>query len=326
MRDPVVDVKLHDLGIDHDQLHFVGRRLVQNAHDDRVDADRLAGTRRAGDEQVRHPGDIRHDCLAAQISADGKRELALGIPEFLGFQDIPQGDDGGVPVGHFDPDGGFPGDRRLDPDIDRRQAELDVIGKAYDLAHLDALFGLKLISCDGRSLADIGDRNIDAECPERLLKAVRRLLQFPVRLGGVGPCALLHQVKGRKTVFAVLPAPALSAHGGPAGRLIFLFAPVPVDFDIPELFFRDGFRSFFRHPVAPPGVRIRLPRDLVLRGRLLRSLYGCPRSTPRSRGGSALFSRSRIPLFSGIRTSLRVHRVERRYSARIRQIRPVQFL
>ena len=54
VRDVFVHPELEPLGVDHDQPHVVGRRAVEDAREHRVDADRLAGAGRAGDEQVRH--------------------------------------------------------------------------------------------------------------------------------------------------------------------------------------------------------------------------------------------------------------------------------
>ena len=54
VRDVLVHPELEPLGVDHDHPHIVRRRAVEDAREHAVDADRLAGAGRAGDEQVRH--------------------------------------------------------------------------------------------------------------------------------------------------------------------------------------------------------------------------------------------------------------------------------
>ena len=62
VRDVLVHPELEALRIDHDHPHVVGRRAVEDAGQHAVDADRLAGAGRSGDQQVRHRrevGDVR---------------------------------------------------------------------------------------------------------------------------------------------------------------------------------------------------------------------------------------------------------------------------
>ena len=54
MRDALVDRELEHLRVDHDEPHVLGRGLVEQAQDHRVQRDRLARARRAGDQEVRH--------------------------------------------------------------------------------------------------------------------------------------------------------------------------------------------------------------------------------------------------------------------------------
>ena len=61
VRDPVVDLQFHYLRVDHQHLHLIRFGFEENAHDQRVDADRFAGACGAGDQQMRHLLDISHD-------------------------------------------------------------------------------------------------------------------------------------------------------------------------------------------------------------------------------------------------------------------------
>ena len=185
-------------------------------------------------------------------------------------------------IGHFDTDGRLSGYRRLDTDIHRRETEFDVVGKIHDLADLDALFGLKLIPCDGGSLADIGDRHIDAESPQGLLKSESGLLEFPVRLSVVSGLSFLEKLERRETVLAVLLASGLTAGHCSSRAAVFVIAAVSVNFDTLQVLVSDRF-----------------PRL-----RLIRFLPGCNCSSDwRRRSGSVLLNRKRcFPVF-GLRES-----------------------
>ena len=52
----------------------------------------------------------------------------------------------------------------------RQQVELDVVGQGHDLADLNTLFRVQLISGDSRPAADIGNCNTDAEVSQGLLQ------------------------------------------------------------------------------------------------------------------------------------------------------------
>ena len=58
VRDALVDRELEHLRVDHDHPDVLGRRVVEQRGDHRVDRDRLARAGGAGDEQVRHAREI----------------------------------------------------------------------------------------------------------------------------------------------------------------------------------------------------------------------------------------------------------------------------
>ena len=75
VRDVLVHPELEPLRVDHDQPHIVGRRAVEDAREHRVDADRLAGAGRAGDQQVRHRREVGDVRLAVDRLAERQRQL-----------------------------------------------------------------------------------------------------------------------------------------------------------------------------------------------------------------------------------------------------------
>ena len=78
MRQRVVDLHLDDLRIDHDEAQILRREPVEDAGDDRVDADAFARAGGAGDEPVRHRGEIGDDRLAVDVLAERDRDFRLG--------------------------------------------------------------------------------------------------------------------------------------------------------------------------------------------------------------------------------------------------------
>ena len=78
VRNVLVHPELQPLRIDHDQPHIVGRGAVEDAREHRVQADRLAGAGRAGDQQVRHRRQVGDERLAVDGLAERQRELRRG--------------------------------------------------------------------------------------------------------------------------------------------------------------------------------------------------------------------------------------------------------
>ncbi len=74
VRDVLVHAEFEPLRVDHDEAHFVGRGAEEDAADHRVDADRLAGAGRAGDEQVRHGRQVADERLAVNRLAERHRQ------------------------------------------------------------------------------------------------------------------------------------------------------------------------------------------------------------------------------------------------------------
>jgi hypothetical protein len=80
VRDALVVVELDLLGVDEHELHLVRRGLQQDAREHPVDARRLAGAGGAGDEQVRHLGEVGADGLAGDVLARARRSAATSRP------------------------------------------------------------------------------------------------------------------------------------------------------------------------------------------------------------------------------------------------------
>ena len=76
---PVVLAHLDLLGVDQDQAHLLGRGAHQQRGDDAVDAARLAGARRPGDEQVGRGRQVEEDGPPGDVLADRDLERVGGL-------------------------------------------------------------------------------------------------------------------------------------------------------------------------------------------------------------------------------------------------------
>ncbi len=150
VRDVLVHPQLEPLGVDHDQPHVVGRRAVEDAGQHRVEADRLAGARRPGDEQVRHRRQVGEVRLAVDGLAQRERELAGRLAVDVRLEQLAQRDLLADVVRHLDADGGL---ARQPVDDDRLglQRQAQVVGQVGDLAVLHAGIRLELERRDDRA-------------------------------------------------------------------------------------------------------------------------------------------------------------------------------
>ena len=169
MRDPVINRKLHHLGVDHDQLHILRRGSVDQAHDHGVDAHGLTGAGLAGDQKMGHFCQIRHHRLAADVLSHGKGQAGGVLPDLRALQKLPQIHNAVDLIGDLDAHSRLSGDGSLDPDVGGRQVELDIVGQGLDLADLHSLLRMELIPGHSGPAADIGDGDAHAEIPKRLL-------------------------------------------------------------------------------------------------------------------------------------------------------------
>ena len=172
VRNAVINRKLNDLRVDHDQFDVFRFCLINNTHNQRVDADRFTGTGRTGDQKMRHFRDICDDRLTGDVFSDSKGQIRRKVLKLRCFKKITQHHGRVRLIWNLDSDCGFSRDRCLNADICCCKTQLDIVGQSDNPAYFHALFRHQLIPCDGRSAAYVIDCNFDTE-------AVQRLLQFP---------------------------------------------------------------------------------------------------------------------------------------------------
>ena len=82
MRNHIIALQLHYLGVDHDHAHVFGAGAVQQAVDDGVDADGLAAAGLTGNEQMGHLGEVAQNRPARDVPAQRHSQGRLGALHF----------------------------------------------------------------------------------------------------------------------------------------------------------------------------------------------------------------------------------------------------
>ena len=176
MRDAVVDRELQHLRVDHDEPALLRRQPVEQRQDHGVDGDRLARAGGAGDEQMRHAGEVGDDRLAADGLAEAERELVLRALEVLARQQLAQVDGLALGVRQLDADG-VAALHDGDAGRDRAHRAGDVVGERDHARRLDAGRRLELVERDDRAGADVDDLAADAEILEHAFEQRGVLLE-----------------------------------------------------------------------------------------------------------------------------------------------------
>ena len=142
--------------------HWSGVQPVEQAQDHGVDGDRLAGAGGAGDQQMRHAGEIDDHRLAADGLAEAERQLGLRVGVFVGRQHLAEIDLLALVVRQLDADGVA---ARHHGDARRQRAHRagDVVGQPDHARRLDAGRGLELVERHHRAGPGVDDLAAHAE-------------------------------------------------------------------------------------------------------------------------------------------------------------------
>jgi len=162
----------------------VGVAPHQQRADDRVDADALSRSGRAGNQHVRHLRQVGAERLPRHVLPKSERQLAAGpqVVEVLAGEHLLQRHEVEGAVRDLDPHERLAGDRRLDADGACRQGERQVVRQALDPAELDPGLDVQRVLRHDGTLLDAGHLHADAEMRERLADPLS--LGCQVQLGG----------------------------------------------------------------------------------------------------------------------------------------------
>ena len=160
MRYLAVINQLDHLGVDHDHADLVGASSHEHAQDDRIEADRFAGARSPGDEQMRHFRQVVNERPAFGIFA--KEQWELGLGHFLAnrLDHLFQADRCSIFVGYLNADRILARNRRDDAHTGNLQIERQIVGQPGHLVNPQAGFQGHLILSDDGAGVDADDANV----------------------------------------------------------------------------------------------------------------------------------------------------------------------
>ncbi len=162
MGDALVHPQLDALRIDQDHSYLFRCRFEEHRHDHGVDGDGFAAARRAGDEHVRHGGEIGNHDAPVDVLAHGEGQLELCLGEGAVFDHVAQPDGFAVVIRHLDSDGALAG-HALDEDALGGHRKTEVVGQAGDARVFHARFGAELEGGHDRAGIDLRDLAGDVE-------------------------------------------------------------------------------------------------------------------------------------------------------------------
>ena len=180
MRNAVVQGHLDALGVDEYHAHLCGRSAHEYGHDHGVEADRLARTGGAGDEEVRHLRKVDAYLLAVDILADGDlQRTGLAARKYVSEKHARA-----HLVGNLDAHERGAGNLR---DAHGRRGERKgyVVSEVGELGEADAAGELDLEHRDRGTGEPTDDLGRQAELLERLLQDVGGLAQLPGHVGAL---------------------------------------------------------------------------------------------------------------------------------------------
>ena len=177
MRNAFVNRQFEHLRIDHDQPYMLRLRLVEHRQDHCIDADRLARTGRAGDQQVRRLGQVGDHRQAADILAEADSERTGHVVVGLAGDDFGQLDRLPLGIGQLQRHARFSRDGLDDADGNHGQRPRQVARQIDDLRALDANRRLDLVAGNDRPRHGGQDLDLHAEIGELALDQARGVFQ-----------------------------------------------------------------------------------------------------------------------------------------------------
>ncbi|OIQ73089.1 hypothetical protein GALL_452770 [mine drainage metagenome] len=179
-------------GVNHQQPHIVRFGLVQQAQNHGVDTDRLARTRGAGHQHVRHLGQVGQHRVANNVLAQAHGQHGFGFVVNFGAQNFGQLDGLPLGVGQFQRHGGFARNGLHHTDRYQTQTARQILGQANDLRAFDPGGRLNFIAGNDRARLCQHHVDLDTKVLESFLDHAAGHLQ---RLGINRFLARLRRIK-----------------------------------------------------------------------------------------------------------------------------------
>ena len=171
MRDTVVIGKLDHFGVDHDKLYILRSGFVEQADDNRIHANRLAGASRTGNQHMGHFCNIADDTAATDVFADSKGRFRLGFCEFGRINYLSQGNHGHSAVRNLDTDNRDLAGNRRNPDAGCTETERNIVGHGSQLVQTYTLIKLHFVAGNTGTAGHIDNMGVDLKAFQCFIQA-----------------------------------------------------------------------------------------------------------------------------------------------------------
>ena len=178
MRNAVINRKFNLFWVNHQKLDFVGRRVIKNADNHRIQANRFTGTGRTGDKQMGHFGKVRVSAVAGNVFAERDKQLGFCGSVLFSIDNFPKRYGCAVAVRDFYADRGFVRNRRFNTDSAGGKVQRNIVRKVCNTADFHAGRGLNFITRNRRAAANIHNPGFHAETFQRVDQFRRVGFQF----------------------------------------------------------------------------------------------------------------------------------------------------
>ena len=188
MRNALIGRQFHHLRVDQDHPDLFRGGPGQQRHQHGVDEAGLTGSGGAGDQQMRHLGQVGRDEIPFDVLTQPDHQRMMVATGRRRSEYVGESHHFAVGVGDLDADGGLAGDRRQHADALGGHRVGDVALQRGDLFHLDARPQLDLVAGDGGPAGATGDGRVDLELGEHVTNRAGHL--------DVGGTAFLRRIAG----------------------------------------------------------------------------------------------------------------------------------
>ena len=209
MRQRIVKLHLHYLGIDYDEAQFLRRKSEEHAGNECVDAHTLATAGGASHKQMRHLRQIRHDCFAINVFTECKRNFCMPFrfPPVGRLQEFAQCHRHFASVRELNSHSVFAGNGRKNVDSLSACRAREIALQAHDFVNPDTFGRIYFITRDRGAFGDVARRHRNAELRQCINQSLLDLLQFR-RVCAAPPfrVVLVEQIKSRQHVSFRVPS------------------------------------------------------------------------------------------------------------------------
>ncbi len=171
MWQPGVAGHLHLFRVNHNHLHFIRPRFVENTTNQGVHTNAFTRTSGAGNQQVGHFRQIAHNSAAVDVNAQSNADFGLALAEILRTQNVLKVNRAGLLARHLNAHHRFAGHRGLNAQTTRRQGQGNIVRQIDNAGNFHPWGRLQLIANNGGPANHFHHLSFHAKAGQHLLQA-----------------------------------------------------------------------------------------------------------------------------------------------------------